>query len=81
MLDQERAYFSEHVTEWVKETPGRFVVVKGQTLLGTFVTLDDALAAGARRLGLQSFLVREPGVEPEEIRIPALALGILRADP
>lgn len=81
MLENERAYFSAHADEWARKSPGSFVVVKDEVLVGTFTSLEDALAAGAHRFGLQSFLVRQLGAEPEQINIPALTLGILRANP
>ena len=81
MLDRERAYFSQNDSAWAAAHPGRFVVVKDETLVGTFASLDEALAAGASRFGLQPFLVRQLGVKPEPVSIPALTLGLLRADP
>lgn len=80
MLDQERAAFSAHAAEWTRLHPGKFAVVKGDALAGVFDTIDDALAAGARAFGLEPFLVRQLGQPPEQIRIPALTMGLLRAD-
>lgn len=81
MLDTERAAYAQHVAEWTRTYPGKFAVVKGDTLAGVFDTLDDALAAGARSYGLASFLVRQIGQTPENVCIPALTLGLLRANP
>jgi len=80
MLDQERQYYNEHVSEWLARFPGKFVLVKGQGLIGTFDTMNEALAEGARHFGLDSFLVRRVGATTEEVMIPALTLGLLRAD-
>ena len=79
MLDLERAYYAKHSAHWADEHAGRFVVVKGETLVGTFATLDEALAAGARNFGLEPFLVRQLGVAPEPVSVPALTLGLLGA--
>ena len=79
MLDCERAYFEIHVGEWLADHHGEFVVVKGETVVGYFATHDDALAAGARAFGLSPFLVRQVGLAPEPVSIPALTLGILGA--
>ena len=81
MLDQERAHFTEHADEWMAEHRGSFVVIKGEALVGFFPTLDDALAAGARAFGLESFLVRQLGVAEEPVSVPALTLGLLGAHP
>jgi hypothetical protein len=81
MLEKERKYFSEHLAELISQYSGKFVVVKGDELIGTFNTIEDALGEGARRFGLQPFLVRQvTTAEVTEINIPALTLGILRAD-
>jgi hypothetical protein len=78
-LIEERKYFREHQAEWRKTYPGKFVLVKGNQLIGTFNRPEDAIAEGARRFGTETFLVRSIDQAEEEIYIPALALGILNA--
>ena len=80
-LEQERMYYAAHEAEWLTTYQGRYVVVKGDRLVGAFDTIEDALAAGAASCGLDSFLVRKLGEKPEEVNIPALTLGLLRANP
>ena len=80
-LENELAYFAENVQAWNQQYPGRFVVVKHRQLLGTFTTLEEALAAGAREYGLADFLVRQLGRTPETVSVPALSLGLLSAHP
>ncbi len=81
MLEEERRYYDEHLDEWLNRFAGRVVLVKGQELVGTFDNEDDALAEGARRFGRESFLVRRVLPEQEKVSVPALALGLLSADP
>ena len=81
MLDTERDYFDKHRDDLLRQYPGKFVVIKDQQLLGSYDTIQDALGAGAREFGMVSFLVRRTDQVAEEITIPALTLGILRADP
>ncbi|MGH9419105.1 MAG: hypothetical protein ACRD3J_03960 [Thermoanaerobaculia bacterium] len=82
MLDHERQYFSEHLDELRQKHPGKFVVIHGETAAGAFATQDEALSFGAREFGLTSFLVRHVDQPADiEITVPALALGILRANP
>ncbi len=78
MLEKERKYFSEHRETLVSKYLGKFVVIKDEKFIKAFSAIDDALAEGARRYGLQSFLVREVTLEEKKIDIPALTLGILR---
>lgn len=80
MLEQEIQFFTEHLAEWLERHSGKFVLVKGPELIGFFDTIEAALAAGARRFGLQPFLVRRVLETQETVNIPALALGILHAD-
>ena len=75
MLDRERAYFDAHSAEWLAEQSGAFVVVKDESVIGFFATHDEALAAGARAFGLAPFLVRQVGVAPEPVSVPALTTG------
>ncbi len=81
MLEQEIAFYNEKLPEWLQQHANRFVLVKGQELVGFYDTNEDALTEGARRFGLQSFLVRRVEPTQTDVRIPALTLGILRAYP
>ena len=80
MLEKERKYFETHRAEWLKQNPGNFVLVKGEELLGVFDTQQEALIEGARRFGIDGFLVRQVEESEQVVYIPALTLGILRAD-
>ena len=81
MLDVERQYFDQHREDLLRQYPGRFVVIKEQQVRGPFDTIQDALGAAASEFGLCSVLVRRTDDVPQEISIPALTLGILRANP
>jgi hypothetical protein len=80
MLENERKYFEQHHDEWLKQHSGKFVLVKNEELIGVFDTQQEALVEGARRFGTESFLVRQVEETEQLIYIPALTLGILRAD-
>jgi len=80
MLEKERKFFEQHRLEWMKNSPGQFVLVKSDELIGTFDTLQAALTEGARRFGTESFLVRQVEEAEQLVYIPALTLGILRAN-
>jgi hypothetical protein len=80
VLEQEREFYEAHLGDLLKGYAGRFVLIKGQELVGAFDTMDDALEEGARRFGLSSFLVRRVQPSPDVIEIPSLTLGLLRAD-
>lgn len=80
-LEEELQFFADNRADWQKVHAGKFVLVKGRELLGTFDTSDAAIAEGAKRFGSQSFLVRQVNAADESIYIPALALGLLYANP
>jgi hypothetical protein len=81
MLEKERQYFSDHFQELVDQHLGKFVLIKDDHLIGAFNTIEEALTEGARQFALEPFLVRQvTTVGEKEINIPALTLGILRAD-
>ena len=81
MLETERQFFDEHIEQFRSQYAGKFVVIKLQEFVGAFDTIDEALAEGAGRFGLDSFLVRHIGDVPREVSVPALTLGLLRAHP
>ena len=81
MLEKERQYFSKHHSELLSRHLGKVVLLKDEELIGAVNTIEEALAEGARRFGLTPFLVREvTASEENEVNIPALTLGLLRAD-
>ena len=71
MLEQERHFYDEHLEEWLSRYPGRFVLIRGTELIGTFDITEAALAEGARRFGLSSFLVRRVERDRPVIMVPA----------
>jgi hypothetical protein len=81
MLDTERAFFDSIQQNLLTVCPGQFVLIKGKEMVGTHSTIQEAFAEGARRFGLESFLVRRVDGQTETVSIPALALGILSANP
>jgi hypothetical protein len=80
-LKRELEYFEERKPELLKYYRGQYALIKGRELLGTYTTLEEAYAAGVRRLGNVPMLIKQ--VEPEEPvhHIPALTHGLLRAHP
>ncbi len=77
MLEQELAFFRENLPTWLQKHAGRVVLVKGRELIGFFDDEGKAMSEGARRFGLDSFLIRRIESTEQEICIPALTLGIL----
>ena len=56
-LEKEIKTYSEKLPELLEEQ-GRFVLICGNDVVGTFVAYEDALAAGYEKCGIKSFLVK-----------------------
>ena len=80
-LEKELKFFAENKTQWTEVHLGKFVLVKGDELIGVFDNAETAITEGAKRFGTESFLVRQLNPEEKDVYIPALALGLLRAHP
>jgi len=80
-LEQELKVFTENKSKWAENHPGKFALVKGTELIGFFDQAESALAEGARLFGAESFLVRLVSASEDPVYIPALALGLLHANP
>jgi hypothetical protein len=58
-LTAEVAYFHRHRAEWIAEGRlGKWVVLKGEEVLGFFASFAEAYAAGSARFGPGPFLVK-----------------------
>jgi hypothetical protein len=56
-LERELETYKSHLPE-LAGSEGKFVLIAGSDLLGTYDTYQDALAAGYEKLGLKPFLVK-----------------------
>jgi len=79
-LKTEREFFKANQADWIKAHSGKFVLVKGEKLIGVFDNDKNAVAEGLRLFGSESFLVRGVGEKDETLRIPALMFGLLNAN-
>lgn len=74
-LETEMRYFNEHRAELLRDSAGKFALVKGEGLLGTFDSEAAAIRHGYETLGNVPFLVKQV----TEADIPlnfALHLGV-----
>jgi hypothetical protein len=74
-LETEMRYFNEHRSELLRDSAGKFALVKGDVLLGTFDSETAAIRHGYEKLGNVPFLVKQV----TEADIPlnfALHLGV-----
>ena len=80
-LDTELRFFERNRAEWLKSAPGKWALVKGESLVGTFDSAENAYVEGVRRFGNVSFLVKQI-LESDPVQAsPAFVLGILHGNP
>ena len=58
-LESELRFFNSHRSELLQESEGKFVLIKGDALLGTFESEATAIRRGYELLGNVPFLVKK----------------------
>lgn len=77
MLDVERGYYEEIKAILLDHYKGKFALIQGKELFGTFDTGEQAYAEGIRLFGTEPFLARQVAEEAAVAKYPALTLGLL----
>lgn len=80
MFEKELRYYKTHKEELLKRHANKFLVIKGDRVLGVYGTDKDAYEAGLKELGNVPFLIKKVTKEEEVVRFPALVLGVVNAD-
>lgn len=81
VLEKERKYLDSHKDMLLKQYGGKILVISGEEVTGAFDTIEEALQGAATQHGLNNVLIRRPSEAQIEFSAPALALGILNANP
>ena len=79
-LEIEIRYFEANLENWLKDHQGKFALVKGEELIGTFDNPENAYIAGVQKFGNVPFLIRRITGQDTTVHLPALTLGLLRAN-
>ena len=77
MLDVERVHYEEIKATLLDHHKGKFALIQGNELFGTFDTAEIAYAEGVSLFGTAPFLARQIADEAEVVKYPALTLGLL----
>lgn len=67
MLHTELDFFNSHFSEWLKIHSGKFVLIKGQELVGVYNSQQDALAEGYKKFTLEPFFVKQINILQEPL--------------
>jgi hypothetical protein len=57
-LQHELRYFERHRLDLLARAPGKYALIKGSELAGTYDSESEAVGAGYRRFGNEPFLVK-----------------------
>lgn len=58
VLSKELETYEAHKGQLVSDSVGKFVVIKGDDVIDTWDTFEDAIKAGYGRFGMEPFLVK-----------------------
>ena len=58
MLDKEYQYFLGNKKDLIKKYSGKFIVIKGEEVVGVYETLQEALKISAKAYSLGDFLIQ-----------------------
>ena len=69
-LAREYAVYESQREELEAACTGKFVLIKGEEVVGTYDTLDDALRVAVKRFGRGPYLIEEIGLPMPETVFP-----------
>ena len=70
-----------HLSDYLAQYPGNYVIIKGEELVGIYERIEDALTEATRLFEIGAYWVRQVLPVQEEVSVPALTLGILARTP
>ncbi len=74
-IAKEVAYYERSRADLVSSSNGKFVLIKNESVEGTFDRFLDAMDEGYRRFGSGPFLVRKISQHDEVINVTSLLLS------
>lgn len=78
-LQKEVEYYQANKEELLKHYKDKFALIKGEELMGTYTTWEEAFNEGVEKLGNVPFLIKQVREQDEIIQSPALAVGAISA--
>lgn len=75
-LKQELRIYEREKNNLLSEARGKFVLIKGDKVIGIYASQEDALAEGYKQFGNKEFLVKEISeIEPVNFFTRPLVIG------
>ncbi len=79
-LEKEYQFYLKIKADLLKQQKGKFALIKGEKLTGTYDTDQDAYKAGLEKFGNVPLLIIRIQEGEEVTWIPVLSLGLLNAN-
>jgi hypothetical protein len=79
MFEEELAYYDKNRADFLSKYEWKYLLIRGNELVGVFDKAPDAYAEGLKRYGNNPFLIKQVLREEPVQQLPALSLGILVA--
>lgn len=67
MLDKEYLYYKNNIDKLNTDYTNRFIIIKDETLIGDYETIEEAMAAGLSKFEPGTFLVQQCIPEDDQI--------------
>jgi hypothetical protein len=80
-LEQELEYFESIKEDLLEHYENKFALIKGQELVNTFTTWEEAFKAGTDRFGNVPFLIKLVQEKDESVQLPAFVVGAISVNP
>lgn len=77
-LKKELKFFKHNKSRFIKTYLGQFVLIKNETLIGSYTTEEEAYKAGIEKFGNTPFLIKQVLTDEQKLVIPALMVGLIR---
>ena len=74
LLQQELEFYGKNRERFLKEHTNRYLLIKGEKLIASYLTSDQAIGEGVRQFGVEPFLVRMSGTDTPTATVPVLTL-------
>ncbi len=78
-LDTELEFFNKNKDEYLKYYRDKYALIKGEELINTFTTEEEAYNEGIDRFGNVPFLIKQITDVEFVHMFPALTLGLIHA--
>lgn len=78
-FEREQKYYDDHKRDLLEHHAGKYVLVVGDELVGTFDNQEAAYGVGIERFGNVPLFIKRVEADDPPASIPAMTLGLISA--